>query len=159
MAVDATRTVRDLAIEIPNATRAFEKLGIDYCCGGSKSLKDACQQAHLPIEEVLKTLEQDSSFSQPAEAASPDPEGGLCGLVEHIVTKHHTYVKQELPRLQQLLKKVVSVHGKSHPELGQIQKVFDGMSAEFIAHMMKEEHILFPHIVAMEKAVASGLLK
>jgi regulator of cell morphogenesis and NO signaling len=66
------------------------------------------------------------------------------------------YVKQEIPRLQQLLHKVVSVHGKSHPELGRIQQTFQEMSAELNSHMMKEEHILFPHIAALENAVNSG---
>src|SRR6185295_14730076 len=40
--INATKTVRDLAVELPNATRVFEKLGIDYCCGGSRSLGEAC---------------------------------------------------------------------------------------------------------------------
>ena len=159
MNLDATRTVRDLAAEIPNATRAFEKLGIDYCCGGSKSLSDACMQAHVPVEDLLRALEQASSFNQPSEANSPDLAGALCGLIEHIVTTHHAYVKQELPRLHQLLNKVVSVHGKNHPELGKIQQTFSGMSAELTSHMMKEEHILFPHIIALEKAVSNGTAK
>ena len=49
MALTATQTVRQLATEIPNATRVFEKLGIDYCCGGGKSLEDACAQAKIPV--------------------------------------------------------------------------------------------------------------
>ena len=61
MNLDAARTVRELATEIPNATRAFERLGIDYCCGGSKSLSDACVHAHVAIEDVLRALEQGSS--------------------------------------------------------------------------------------------------
>jgi regulator of cell morphogenesis and NO signaling len=44
-------------------------------------------------------------------------------------------------------------------QLGQIQQAFQGMSAELISHMMKEEHILFPHIVAVEDAISRGLPK
>jgi regulator of cell morphogenesis and NO signaling len=157
MNLSATRTVRELAIEIPNATRTFEKLGIDYCCGGGKSLSDACMHAHLPVEDVLRALEQGGSFTPAAEASLPDfTNGALGNLIEHIVTTHHVYVKQEIPRLQQLLHKVVSVHGNNHPELGKIQQTFQGMAAELTSHMMKEEHILFPHIVALEKAVNTG---
>jgi len=157
MNLSATRTVRKLAIEIPNATRTFEKLGIDYCCGGGKSLSDACMHAHLPVEDVLRALEQGGSFTPAAEASLPDfTNGALGNLIEHIVTTHHVYVKQEIPRLQQLLHKVVSVHGNNHPELGKIQQTFQGMAAELTSHMMKEEHILFPHIVALEKAVNAG---
>jgi len=157
MNVNATRTVRELAIEIPNATRTFEKLGIDYCCGGGKSLSDACLHAHLPVDDVLRALEQGGSFTPATEGSLPDfMNGALGSLIEHIVTTHHVYVKQEIPRLQQLLHKVVSVHGKNHPELGKIQQTFQGMAAELASHMMKEENILFPHIVALENAVSNG---
>ena len=157
MNLSANRTVRELAIEIPNATRTFEKLGIDYCCGGGKSLSDACMHAHLPVDDVLRALEQGGSFTPATEGSLPDfTNGALGSLIEHIVTTHHVYVKQEIPRLQQLLHKVVSVHGKNHPELGKIQQTFQGMAAELASHMMKEENILFPHIVALENAVSNG---
>ena len=157
MNLNATRTVRELATEIPNATRTFEKLGIDYCCGGSKSLSDACLHAHVSVDDVVRALEQGSSFKPATEANLPDfANGELSSLIEHIVTTHHAYVKQELPRLHQLLNKVVSVHGKAHSELGQIQQTFRGMSDELQSHMMKEEHILFPYIVALESAVSTG---
>lgn len=157
MNLSATRTVRELAIEIPNATRTFEKLGIDYCCGGGKSLNDACLHAHVPVDDVLRALEQASSFTPAPETALPDfTHGALGNLIEHIVTTHHVYLKQEIPRLQQLLNKVVSVHGEKHSELGRIQQTFQEMSAELNSHMMKEEHILFPHIIALENAVNSG---
>jgi regulator of cell morphogenesis and NO signaling len=156
MNLDGARTVRELAIEIPNATRTFERLGIDYCCGGSRSLNDACMHAHLALKDVLSELEQGSAFRPESESNGKNFSGGtLAELVEHIVSTHHGYVKQELPRLQQLLKKVVSVHGPAHPELGSIQQVFQAMSAELSSHMMKEEHILFPYIVALENAVGN----
>ena len=157
MALDAARTVRELAVEIPNATRTFEKLGIDYCCGGSRTLSDACHNAHVSLEQVLSELEHGSDFKPGAQSGEQEVAGGTLGqLIEHIVGKHHVYVKQELPRLEQLLRKVVAVHGEGHPELRGIQQSFQGMSAELTMHMMKEENILFPYIVAMENAVSSG---
>jgi regulator of cell morphogenesis and NO signaling len=157
MSLDGARTVRELAIEIPNATRTFERLGIDYCCGGSRSLNDACIHAHLTLKDVLSELEQGSTFRPGSESNGQKfSSGRLAELVEHIVSTHHVYVKQELPRLQQLLRKVVSVHGAAHPELGSIQQLFQAMSAELSSHMMKEEHILFPYIVALENAVSNG---
>lgn len=160
MSLNTARTVRELAIEVPNATRTFEKLGIDYCCGGARSLNDACMHAHVSVDDVVRALEQGSSLGPAEEANSQDfANGALDNLIAHIVTTHHAYVKQELPRLQQLLNKVVSVHGKNHPELGQIQQIFQGMSAELGSHLMKEENILFPYIVALENAVNNGSLK
>lgn len=156
MALSATQTVRQLATEVPNATRIFENLGIDYCCGGGKSLEDACQQAKIPVREVLQRLEQTSA---PAATVSDLPDfrqSNLNDLVSHIINTHHAYVKQEIPRLQKLLAKVVSVHGQNHPELFEAQHVFGGLSAELVSHMMKEEMVLFPYVVELERTVQSG---
>lgn len=157
MNLDATRTVRELATEIPNATRIFEKLGIDYCCGGRKSLRDACVQADVSLDDALRALEQGSSSRQESQSPAPDFSGGsLADLIEHIVAKHHAFVKQELPRIQQLLKKVTAVHGSNHAELGEIHGIFQEVSAELDSHMMKEEQVLFPHIVTLENTVVAG---
>jgi regulator of cell morphogenesis and NO signaling len=153
--IDSTKTVREIAVEVPGATRIFEKLGIDYCCGGAKPLRDACVQARVPLEDVLRTLEAGNK-----PVATPDSavleQGSLRDLVEHIVSRHHAFVKQEIPRIQQLLAKVVAVHGKGHPELPQVQQKFQALSGELISHMMKEENILFPYISALEEAVSTG---
>jgi regulator of cell morphogenesis and NO signaling len=156
MQLDATRTVRDLATEVPNATRIFEKFGIDYCCGGSKSLLDACRQANISVDEVLRNLEGDH-----AAAADTSPEldfnnARLTELIAHILDKHHGYVKQEIPRLQRLLVKVVGVHGAGHPELAAVQQTFSGLANELTGHMMKEEMVLFPYIEKLEEAVRSS---
>lgn len=155
MALSSTQTVRQLATEIPNATRVFEKLGIDYCCGGGKSLEAACAQVKVPVTEVLRTLEQGSV---PGEAAAtPDfSQASLSELVSYIVSRHHGYVKQEIPRLEKLLSKVVSVHGRNHAELVAIQRVFAALAAELTSHMMKEEMVLFPYVTQMEQAMESG---
>ena len=57
MTVTSEKTVRELALENPAATRVFEKLGIDYCCGGNQSLEQACRTANLSVDEVLGSLE------------------------------------------------------------------------------------------------------
>jgi regulator of cell morphogenesis and NO signaling len=141
----ATKTVRELAVEMPNATRVFEKLGIDYCCGGQKSLEEACAAANLSIDEVARSLEMsggnESIDDQRDWAGAPIAE-----LVDHIVNKHHTYVKSETPRLQALLTKVVGVHGTNHPELLQVEAAFSELAAELASHLMKEEQILFPYL-------------
>ena len=157
MALNVASTVRELAIEVPNATRIFEKLGIDYCCGGSRTLSDACRHAHISLDQVVNELEHGSDLEPGAAPAAQEVVKGTLGeLIEHIIGKHHAYVKQELPRLQQLLKKVVSVHGAAHPEIEKIQQIFLSVSGELCSHIMKEEHILFPYIVALENAASSG---
>lgn len=149
MRVDAAKTVRELAVELPHATRVFEKLGIDYCCGGGKSLEEACSTARVAVDEVLQSLETPA----PANGGVDWKTAPLAELIEHILTRHHAYVKGEIPRLEALLAKVYSVHGERHPELASIQESFRGLGQELLMHCMKEEQILFPYIIEMEKAV------
>jgi regulator of cell morphogenesis and NO signaling len=151
MTIAATATVRDLAVEIPNATRIFEKLGIDYCCGGHKPLEEACSTANVPLDRVLRALEQGVDAPPPATgrdwATAP-----LGELVDHVLAKHHAYVKSEIPRLLALIAKVAGVHGKNHPDLGQVQQAFLELANELSGHLMKEEQVLFPYV----KRMASG---
>jgi regulator of cell morphogenesis and NO signaling len=157
MTLGPKATVREFATSIPNAARLFEQVGIDYCCGGSRTLSDACARAGLSLAVVLQRLEEGESEQQQYSSTDPQVESaGLNALVDHIVTRHHGYVKQEIPRLQQLLKKVVAVHGGGHPELPVIQQNFQSLAAEMTSHMMKEENVLFPYIVELEKAVQQG---
>ena len=144
------RTVKELAVQLPGAARVFEQLGIDYCCGGNIPLSEACGKAGLRLEDVLSSLENAGQEPAPPGDWSRAP---LTALAGHIVEKHHTFTKAELPRLEALLAKVVARHGAGHPELAAMQATFGEMAAELRTHMMKEEHILFPYLAAMEKAV------
>ena len=153
MKVAGTRTVRELAVEVPNATRVLEKFGIDYCCGGKRSLDEACRTANLPVEEVVKALETAATVSTQESLL---PSGSLAELIHHIVATHHKFTREEIVRLRALLEKVCSVHGQNHPELLAIRDTFSGLAQELSLHMMKEENVLFPYIVRMEEAVAQN---
>ncbi len=144
------KSVRELAVETPNATRVFEKFGIDYCCGGKQSLDQACSNAGLQVDEVLKALEAAASSATESAAA---PADSLAELASYIVRKHHTFTREEIARLKALLDKVCSAHGTKHPELLTIQDLFGELSQELTMHLMKEENVLFPYIVRMEEAI------
>ena len=156
MTIAIDKTVRELIIENPASTRVFEKLGIDYCCGGNRSLREACQSANVNLDQVLDSLEK-------ADQATPVPQKSrswqlepLAPLIEHIQSTHHKYTRDEIARLEPLLEKVCSVHGKNHPELLEVREIFRGLAQELNAHLMKEEIILFPYIRAMEAADQAG---
>ena len=154
MTITTEKSVRELALENPASTRVFEKLGIDYCCGGKKSLEEACRAANLNIDQVLASLEQ---LNEPAEAADEERNWDaepLGVLIAHIQQTHHKYTREEIARLGPLFEKVCSVHGRNHPELLEVYAAFKGLAQELSTHLMKEEMILFPYIVRMEAAVA-----
>ncbi len=155
MTITASKTVGELAAELPGATRVFENLGIDYCCGGTKSLHDACADARLTVDDVIRSLEQ----SHTPHAAVPErnwTNAPLNELTAHIVAKHHMYVRQEIPRIQGLLAKVLAAHGQNHPEIAKIQENFQDLASELTSHMFKEENVLFPYIDSMQAAVDRG---
>lgn len=155
MTVIAEKTVRDLALESSSATRVFEKLGIDYCCGGDKSLEEACRATGRSIEQVQQAL--DEAARNAATVAVRDwQREPLTELIAHIQSTHHKFVREEIVRLGPLFEKVCGVHGKTHPELLHIRAVFCGLAQELTSHLMKEEMVLFPYIARMEESVIAG---
>jgi regulator of cell morphogenesis and NO signaling len=151
------KTVREIVIEMPGATRVFEKMGIDYCCGGAKPITEACQTAGVTVEEVVRSLEQFMTSSQ-ASAESKDWQAeSLASLITHIHDKHHVFTREELDRIEPLLAKVCSVYSEKRPELLQIQALFEELKRELLLHMKKEENILFPYITQMETAISADL--
>src|SRR3954462_7162384 len=152
MTVVIEKTVRELALENPSSTRVFENLGIDYCCGGNRSLREACESANLNVDQVLDSLEKVDQADRARHLQRDWQTEPLTALIAHIQSTHHKYTRDEIARLRPLFEKVCSVHGKNHPELFEAHQAFQGLAQELSAHMMKEEMVLFPHIVRMEAA-------
>jgi regulator of cell morphogenesis and NO signaling len=150
----ATQTVRDIALENPATIRVFEKFGIDYCCGGRKPLTEACEANSIAVDEVIAALER--ALTEPMPQAKSWAGKPLADLVSHIVNKHHAFVNQEIPRLTQLAARVVARHGDTMPELPIIQAKVADLVEELSSHLGKEEMILFPHIVKLERAMVEG---
>src|SRR5689334_2408732 len=150
MSINSATTVRELAIEIPGATRVFEKFKIDYCCGGNKPLSEACAHAGLDLKEVEQQLALTETTG--AFETTDFNDMRLPVLVEYIVNKHHVFTKDEMVRLEALVTKVESVHGDRHPELLQVSVLFRRLCNDLKPHMFKEEQVLFPYIVQFERA-------
>jgi regulator of cell morphogenesis and NO signaling len=127
----------------------LDSLGIDYCCGGSRSLSEACAAAGVPLVTAIGLLDQ--ADTEPTTAEETDWSAAyLAALVDHIVEKHHTFLRKELPRLDSLIQRVTAAHGQRHPELLELSHVFAAMASELVSHMLKEEHVLFPAIKRLE---------
>ncbi|MBZ5607192.1 MAG: iron-sulfur cluster repair di-iron protein [Acidobacteriia bacterium] len=155
MTLTTEKTVREIAIENPATVRVFESLGIDYCCGGRRPLSEACERANVPVTQVLELIAKTQPDSQPS-GKDEWADATLASLIEHIVTRHHGFVRQEVSRLEPLLAKVGNKHGDTRPELRSIQELFSALSQELMAHMFKEEQVLFPYIQKLEAASRGG---
>lgn len=155
MTLEATQTVGELAAAVPGATREFEKLGIDYCCGGSRTLGEACAEAKISVEQALSRL-QDGLAASRSKTDRDWQKATLADLIAHINNTHHVFVRTECPRIDALAGKVLAVHGKNHPELLKVQHLFSALASELSVHLMKEEQILFPYVLRMEEAAMTG---
>jgi len=145
--------VKEIVVANPGATRILEGAGVDYCCGGNKSLHDACAHAGVSEEEIMERLRENKADVGPADenwVSAP-----LGDLTQHIREKHHRYVREAVQRVPALLAKVKTKHGNNHPEIAEIEGLFLKVGREMTMHMQKEEQILFPYIEALERA-ASG---
>ena len=143
--------IKDIAFANPAARQVLEDAGLDYCCGGGKSLHEACLHANVSSQEIVNRLRENAKDTGPEDMnwmAAP-----LCQLTRHIREKHHRYVREAIPRTRALSHKVATKHGGNHTELVGIVKVFAEVGREMIMHMQKEEQILFPYIDALERAV------
>ncbi|MFQ5451740.1 MAG: iron-sulfur cluster repair di-iron protein [Nitrospinaceae bacterium] len=135
----------------------FEELGIDSCCGGYKSLEEACAEKGLDPEEILARLIPGQKEEAPRQKEVTDwTEASLTDLVDHIEQTHHNYLKNVLPELTAAIEKVTGVHGKKHPELRNLQNAFTQLRNDLEPHMMKEEKVLFPMIRNLESGFGPG---
>lgn len=146
--------VKDIALANPEARQILEDAGVDYCCGGGKSLHDACAHADVSAEEILKRLRENSKLVRPDEKAWTSAPLG--DLTRHIREKHHRYVREAIGRIKTLLEKVKAKHGENHLEIAEVQRLFTEVGQEMIMHMQKEEQILFPYIDALERSTTGN---
>jgi regulator of cell morphogenesis and NO signaling len=143
------RTVGEIVAERPSQARVFQAFGIDFCCQGGRTLREACNLKGIAADSVIEQLEvatreQEDKGENPALLPPSD-------LADHIVATHHQYLRSELPRLQAMAERVARVHGGHTPSLVEVHEVFCAMSDELAGHMMKEEQVLFPAVKALSQ--------
>jgi regulator of cell morphogenesis and NO signaling len=150
--IELHETLGELVTAHPELARELERRGLDYCCGGTATLADAC--ARVGIDPM--TTAADLAAATTATVAADWTAMGPVELVDHLMSTHHRYLTDELPRLSRLVAKVVGVHGDSHPELAEVAALVADLRADLEPHLWKEEQVLFPMI--RELASTSELL-
>jgi len=148
--VNSETTVKEIALQVPESTRLFEKLKIDYCCGGNQPLAKACASAGIDVDNVVEML---AEVTQSKSTDGLDVQNAsLPQLIAHILDTHHVFTKSEMARLQPLADKVLAAHGANHPELVHLDELLTRLCADLKPHMFKEEQVLFPYIMALAAA-------
>jgi regulator of cell morphogenesis and NO signaling len=148
------QTVGSLVTQNPGLARTFEKLGIDYCCGGKKSLAEACKDKGLDPATLAALIDADQTA---AISSAIDPASlSLTELADHIEQTHHAWLRTELPRLSALIERIAARHSDKNLKLPQLPIAFAAFRSEMESHMAKEEQILFPLIRKIESERRDG---
>jgi regulator of cell morphogenesis and NO signaling len=148
------KMVGELVAEDFRAAGVFHEYGIDFCCGGKRSVADACRERGIDTEAVVSAVT--------AACARPDPSAPRFNewetetLIGFIVGNHHEYVRRALPLLIAHTRKLAAVHGSRHPELHEVAQLTQTVADEMTSHMAKEERVLFPYIALLAETVRKG---
>lgn len=155
MRTDANSKIGQIATEYPLATRVFARHGIDFCCGGGKSLGEVCDRKGLDSAQVIVEIEKEIDGTRDPQIRWD--QAPLEELVDHIIDTYHGPLREELPRLQAMADKVNKVHGDKDPKMfSGLVNVIAGLKDELEQHMAKEEQILFPMIRSGQGSGAAG---
>jgi len=156
MSVITTETkVGQIASEHPLATRVFARHGIDYCCGGGRPLGEVCGEKGLDSSGLLEEIRRELAGAAPA--GDRWDRAPLEALIDHILVTFHEPLREELPRLEAMARKVAAVHREKEPErLPALLSTYLDLKAELDGHMAKEEQILFPMIRRGQGPFAGG---
>lgn len=150
---DKEETIGEMSRSDIRKIEVFKRFGIDFCCGGNKTLQEACGEKGIDILKVKEALDQSQDSSKDSMAYD---EWNLNFLSEYIVQRHHNYVRKQVPILLEISKKVMGAHSNAHPELKGLNSLIESLCAELNAHIHKEEIVLFPYIRQIEFADKNG---
>ncbi|KMP10303.1 hypothetical protein UZ36_08030 [Candidatus Nitromaritima sp. SCGC AAA799-C22] len=136
-------------------TAVFEELEIDFCCGGNKTLQDACREKGLDLDAVVERLIS-AGGAKTVREVTDWASLSVSELVDHILSTHHAYLKEAIPSLTELVDKVVHAHEERHPELARVKSAVRELFDDLQSHLMKEENILFPLAISMNSKIPAG---
>lgn len=137
-----------------HTAKIFESYGLDFCCGGKRSIEDACNEKGVDSGKLLAELGR-TTENNTASTRFDTWEADF--LADYIVNNHHSYVVNAISTIEHHLQKVVTAHGEKHPEVCGIESIFDDLKNELLNHMAKEEKMLFPYIKKMNIALKNTL--
>lgn len=152
---EGSETLGELATKDLRKAQVFKKYGLDFCCGGKKTVKEACLEKGIDVTIVEQELQQ-SDKMQATFHALPYNDWGIDFLADYVVNTHHAYVRKNLPEIRKYAHKVKEVHGQSHPELHKVYELVEAIHTELTEHMHKEETIVFPYIKQIVQAKNNG---
>jgi len=153
--INTEPTIGEIVANDFRAASMFKEAGIDFCCGGNKSISDACKEKGVDESHLIQQLK--TLAHTPVSSAMNFKEWDLGFLSDYIVNTHHKFVLKNLPELVFYTQKIAEVHGNHHPELIEVAFLFTKINEELLQHLKNEEEVLFPAIKEAEKGASAGV--
>ena len=153
MSISTNKTIGEIVADDFRTAAIFKKHGIDFCCKGGRSIEEACDKKNIDKQALINELEALPKGNSNEVDVRDWP---LDLLANYIVRIHHQYVRDKTPMLLQFLDKLCRVHGERHPELFEINRIFNESAQDLTSHFVKEENVLFPYIENLVKKQQSG---
>ncbi|MBX3379107.1 MAG: iron-sulfur cluster repair di-iron protein [Phycisphaeraceae bacterium] len=147
--IDASVPIGKIGADMPRSLAVFERFGLDYCCQGVRTLREACRMSNADLDEVLRAL-----CEMTGEAAGSERDWAsatMTELADHIERTHHAFARESFARLAVLVPKVAAHHGAAHPELHDLERVVARLREEMLDHMIREDRVLFPWLRRLDR--------
>ncbi|MCC6132217.1 MAG: iron-sulfur cluster repair di-iron protein [Acidobacteria bacterium] len=138
-------TLAELAVSHAAASRVFRNHGLDYCCHGGRPVSVACAERGLDPEKVLAEIVAEGGNQSPAEQGTDQP---LPEVISRLLEWYHPRLREELPLLIELARKVEGRHAEKTTCPRGLTSHLQGLTAELLDHLEKEETTLFPMILS-----------
>lgn len=143
--------IGQIVATFPGASEIFYKYDVDFCCGGDRPLSQAISSQGIIEKNIMDELNTKyQGFAENTEKFTDWAKESPSKLIEYVVNNHHAYLNIAMPKISKLVLKILGVHGKSHPELFKVHKLFNNLRTELEGHLVKEEEYLFPLIIQYE---------
>lgn len=147
-------TIGEIVAADYRTAAVFEKQGIDFCCGGTIPIAEACKSRGIDLASFVSELE--SLQHEPVDRSQNYSSWSLAFLADYIVNTHHVYLKENDDQIVAYARKIAAVHGERHPEVIRIAAIFEKIATDMVAHLKEEEEVFFPALKRAESAKTSA---
>lgn len=156
MKINPDTTVGEIAVESSEFIALFEARGIDYCCGGGRSLRQACYLAGVPLDQVTADIEKIFLGLREKPGEKDWRCESIAALIDHLLKTHHAFTREQIRRIDSIFETILAAPTGAPPEVPTLQSLFQALSRELEDHMRHEEEVVFPYLLEVEQARLKG---
>lgn len=154
MEINNQSIIGNIVAENYKTALVFKKYKIDFCCNGNRTIAEATKDKQINEADLLNELKEIDNEKSVGDIDFKTFPIDL--LADYIEKTHHRYIDSKIPEITPYLQKIARVHGDNHPELLEVEKLFQVSAGDLSAHLRKEELMLFPYIRQLVKAQITG---